>query len=75
MSFLDRLLAFCRAHRYGVIFAVLGLVVTILIFTINFWRTLLLVLIVGLCALVGCLLDKGGMEAVRAFFDRFLPKR
>ena len=65
---------FYDKYRWTVLLVLLGIIVTILIFTINFGRTLLLCIIVGVCFLVGRLLDQGGKEAVKNFFDRILPK-
>jgi uncharacterized membrane protein len=52
-------------HILGVIFAV---IFTILVFTINFWRTLLLFVIMGVAYFIGTLMDEGGRERVREFF-------
>jgi len=71
----ERMKAFYEAHKWTVNLVALGLVLGILILTINFWRTLLLVVVVGVCFLIGSLMDKGGWETVKAFLDRILPKR
>lgn len=65
---------FFRDHRWAVLGVLLGLVITILIFTINFWRTLLLVAIVAVCYIVGTLLDQGGVERVKAFFRELFTR-
>jgi uncharacterized membrane protein len=56
----------------GVIFAV---IFTILVFTINFWRTLLLFVIVGVAYFIGTLMDEGGRERVREFFRSLFGHR
>ena len=66
---------FLLRYRWTILLCVLGLAVFILIFTINFWRTLLLCALLGVCLLLGTLLDKGGWEMVKLFFDRLLPKK
>ncbi len=66
---------FYTEHKWTVWLVALGLLIGILILTINFWRTLLLIVLVGVCFLVGSLMDKGGWEMVKAFLDRILPKR
>lgn len=71
----ERLLVFYVEHRWTIWLVALGLLVSILILTINFWRTLLLIIVVGLCFLVGSLMDKGGWEMVKTFLDRILPRR
>lgn len=65
---------FLRNHRWTVLSVLLGLVITILIFTINFWRTLVLVAILAVCYLIGTLLDQGGVERVRAFFRELFTR-
>ncbi len=71
----ERLRSFITAHRWAVGCVLAGLIIGILMLTINFWRTLLLCVIVGLCLLFGVLMDRGGIDTVRAFLDRILPKR
>ena len=44
------------------------------ILTINFWRTLLLAAIVAVCYLLGTLMDQGGVQRVKEFFEHLLPK-
>ncbi|MDL2234807.1 DUF2273 domain-containing protein [Christensenellaceae bacterium OttesenSCG-928-L17] len=66
---------FILRHRWTILLCIIGVVIFILIFTINFWRTLLLCVVLGLCFLIGTLLDKGGIEMVKTFFNRFLPKK
>ncbi|MEL7602330.1 MAG: DUF2273 domain-containing protein [Bacillota bacterium] len=67
--------AYLSEHKWSVLLVLAGIVISILIFTINFWRTLLLCLIVGVCFFIGSLMDKGGWELVKSFLDRVLPKR
>lgn len=67
-------LEFVKAHKYTILLALLGLVLTILFFTIGFWRTILLLLILALCLFAGILLDKGGAEGFREFFRRLFGK-
>ncbi len=71
----ERLLVFYTEHRWTIWLVALGLLIGILILTINFWRTLLLMIVVGLCFVVGSLMDKGGWEMVKTFLDRILPRR
>lgn len=75
MSWIDRVREYAAEHRYAVLLGVAGLVVVILWLTIGFWRSLLIFAVVGACVFLGRLLDQGGWSAVRAFFDRILPKR
>ena len=66
---------FLSQHRWAILLCVIGVVVFILICTINFWRTLLLCALLGVCLLIGTLLDKGGWGMVKQFFDRLLPRK
>lgn len=70
MGFTD----FLRRHKWSILCAGLGIVFTILLFTINFWRTLLLFAVTGVCLVIGMLLDKGGIDSVKDFFEKLLPK-
>ena len=51
--------AFLRKHRYTIISFAAGLVLAILLFTIGFWRTLLLALLAALGINIGVKLDRG----------------
>lgn len=65
---------FLLAHKWTILSVLAGLVIVILIFTINFWRTLLLLAIVALCFLIGTLLDQGGTQRVKAFFRELFTR-
>ena len=43
----------------------IGLLIGILMLTINFWRTLLLALLIGIGAFIGYLYSKNGAEGVK----------
>ena len=59
---------FFQKYKWRVIGVVFAIIFTILVFTINFWRTLLLFVIVGIAYFIGTLMDEGGRERVGAFF-------
>lgn len=65
---------FIKKHRWAITLMMVGLIICVLILTINFWRTLLICAVVSICLLIGTLMDKGGWDMVRAFLDRVLPK-
>ena len=67
-------LEFLKAHKFTILLVLIGLILTILFFTIGFWRTILLILILALCLFAGVLLDKGGAEGFREFFRRLFSK-
>lgn len=60
--------AFCRLYKWRILSVCFGILFTILIFTIGFWRTLLLFTIVGAAYFFGTLLDEGGRTRVKEFF-------
>ena len=66
---------FVKTHKFTVLFVALGLVLAILFFTIGFWRTLLLLVILALCFLIGYLLDQGGPEGIKEFFTKLFSKK
>ena len=55
---MDKLVQFFKEYRWTIICAALALVFVILIFTINFWRTLLLIAFVAVGIFIGLILDK-----------------
>ncbi len=72
---MNAFLEFVKTHKYTVLFVALGLVLAILFFTIGFWRTLLLLVILALCFLIGYLLDQGGPEGIKEFFTKLFSKK
>ncbi len=70
-GFLDFLLK----HKFAVILTLIGLIIAILFFTIGFWRTIVLVLILALCFLIGYLLDRSGPDGIREFFSKLFSKK
>jgi len=71
-QWLEELLNTCRWRTFG---SILGIVIGILILTINFWRTLVLCIVVGLFYFIGSLLDRGGLDQIKELLDRILPWR
>lgn len=67
-------LAFLKKYKFTVLLLLTGLLLTILFFTIGFWRTMLLFLILAVCFLLGYLLDQGGPEGIRDFFRKLFSK-
>lgn len=61
-------MSFFEKYKWRIIAVIAAIVVVILIFTINFWRTLLLLVVVGIAYLIGYLMDEGGRERVKEFF-------
>ena len=63
-------LEFVKEHKFTILLVLIGLILSILFFTIGFWRTILLILILALCFFMGFLLDKGGLEGMKEFFNK-----
>ncbi|MEN6594745.1 MAG: DUF2273 domain-containing protein [Clostridiaceae bacterium] len=63
-------LEFVKEHKFTILLVLIGLILSILFFTIGFWRTILLILILTLCFFMGFLLDKGGLEGMKEFFNK-----
>lgn len=78
MNFFDRMeriRLFVQTHQWTVTLVAVGIVLSVLLFTIGLWRTLLLFVIVGIAAYFGMMLDKkGGDGVVRFFNDLFKQK-
>ena len=71
---MDRFREFVKQHQWTVFCVAVGIVLTVLLLTIGFFKTLLLFVIVGACFALGYMLDKQGTEGVRAFFQRLFHK-
>lgn len=65
---MNKIALFLKEYKWTVTCALSALVLVILIFTINFWRTLLLCAIVALGVIVGLTLDKKG--SFKKFFGK-----
>ena len=71
---MNAFLEFIKTHKFTVLLVLVGLILSILFFTIGFWRTILLILILALCFLIGYLLDQSGPEGIRNFFNKLFTK-
>ncbi|MEG1547799.1 MAG: DUF2273 domain-containing protein [Clostridia bacterium] len=71
---MEGFLDFCRRNKWKVILVLVGVVFTILVFTINFWRALLLLVVTVICYVIGALLDEGGRARVSQFFNELFKK-
>ncbi|MBQ6077548.1 MAG: hypothetical protein IJK12_02455 [Clostridia bacterium] len=60
---------FCLKHKWAIALSVVAVVTVLLIYLIGWW-TLLAAALVGVAIFFGKLLDNGGTEAVRDFFNR-----
>lgn len=71
---MEEFMSFCKQYKWRILGVAIGLLFCILVFTINFWRTLLLSLVVGVCFYFGTLLDKGGRSGAAEFIARLFRK-
>lgn len=71
---MEDFMAFCKQYKWRILGVAIGLLFCILVFTIGFWRTLLLSLVVSVCFYFGALLDKGGRNQLAEFFARLFRK-
>ena len=71
---MNAFLEFVKSHKFTVLLVLLGLVLSILFFTIGFWRTILLFIILALCFLIGYLLDQSGPDGIKEFFSKLFSK-
>ena len=72
---MDGFLDFLRRNKWRLVLMFIGVLLVVLLFTIGFWRTLLLTVIVGICYLIGALLDEGGRARVGEFFNDLFSKK
>jgi len=68
-------MGFFKKYQWRILGVVFALIFTVLVFTINFWRTLLLFAIVGAAYFIGTLMDEGGRERVGEFFRTLFGRR
>ena len=65
---------FLEKYKWRILSVAIGIVLTVLLLTIGFWRTLLLLAIVAGCYFVGTLLDSGGKESLKSLWKTLLKK-
>ena len=71
---MEKFTDFCKEHKWTVLLVCVGLLFAILFMTIGFWRTLLLVALVGVATFIGMLLDRNGVDGTKAFFSNLFSK-
>jgi len=71
---MDKLREFIKEHRWTVVCVAAGFVFAMLLFTIGFFRTLLLLAVVSVCFVIGMTLDREGVDGVKALFARIFHK-
>lgn len=72
---MDKFKAFVKEHQWATILVAVGIVLTILLLTIGFFRTLLLAVIVAACLFIGNKLDKNGADDVKESVEKLFKKK
>ncbi|MBQ1771246.1 MAG: DUF2273 domain-containing protein [Clostridia bacterium] len=72
---MDKFKAFVKEHLWATILVVAGIVLTILLLTIGFFKTLLLAAIVAACLFIGNKLDKNGTDNVKESVEKIFSKK
>lgn len=72
---MEEFVTFCKQYKWRILGVFGGILFCILVFTINFWRTLLLSIVVGLGYFIGTLLDEGGRSRVGEFFAQLFGRK
>ena len=72
---MDKFKAFLKEHLWATILVAVGIVLTILLLTIGFFRTLLLAAIVAACLYIGNQLDKNGTGNVKESVEKLFSKK
>ena len=72
---MDKLRAFIKEHFWTTILVAAGIVLTILLLTIGFFKTLLLAVIVAACLFIGNKLDKNGTDNVKESVEKLFSKK
>ena len=58
----EKIKEFCKTHQWTCVLVVFGIILTILLLTIGFFKTLLLLVIVAICGFIGLKLDSNGVK-------------
>lgn len=71
---MENFIRFCQSHKWMILCIAIGMLSVILLLTIGFWKTLLIFVVIALSAVIGYLLDRGGVAAVNRAFDQLFSK-
>ncbi len=66
--------AFIERYKWRILAVAIGILLTVLLLTLGFWRTLLLLVIVAVCYFIGMLLDNGGKESIKGIIQTIFKK-
>lgn len=71
----DDFIVYIAEHRWRILLIAMAIIILILLFTIGFWRTLLVVVAVAVCYIIGKVLDDGGKGGISAFFKALFGRK
>ncbi len=71
----ERFLSFLEKNKFRLIGGAVGLVIAVLMLTINFWRTLLLCCLTAVGCLIGISFEPNGREKIASVLAAILPKK
>lgn len=71
----DDIVRFCKEHKFAVVYGAIGFVASILILTIGFFRTLLILLLTAFGVTVGYLTDRVGAKGVWTLVKRIIGRK
>lgn len=72
---MDKFIELLVKYKFRIIAVSFGIIFAILIFTLGFFKTLLLFAIVAVAFIVGTVLDDGGPERIKEFFNKLISKK
>lgn len=71
----DDIVRFCKEHKYAVAYGAIGFVASVLILTIGFFRTLLILFLTAFGVTVGYLIDRVGAKGAWTLVKRIIGKK
>lgn len=71
----DDIVRLCKEHKYAVAYGAIGFVSSVLILTIGFFRTLLMVFLTAFGVIVGYLIDRVGAKGTWTLIKKIFGKK
>ena len=71
---MEKVQVFLAEHRWTVVFTFCGVILAVLLLTVGFWKTLLILAFAVVFGLAGYMLDRDGGASAKASFDRLFHK-
>lgn len=67
---MSKFVSFIHSHKWAVLLTVIAAIIVLLLLTIGFWKTLLLVTLIGAAFCVGYIADKYGFSWFKDKFSK-----